>query len=223
MPVIITRGNNVFGPHQYPEKVIPKFIRRLLNGMPCCIHGDGSNSRHYIYVGDVAAAFDTIMHKGVIGDTYNIGCEIEHTNLQVAEMLVKALNPHVADPKEYIEFVQDRAFNDVRYYISSAKLHSLGCASRLKLFSLLLPCVPSVAVAALAVHACLPTTADIPLFLYHSHLSPSRLNAAGVQRSILRLGCGQQSIGTRRWARTGGRWEQTLPWLRTPPLRQACL
>jgi len=126
VPVIITRGNNVYGPHQYPEKVIPKFVRRLLNGMPCCIHGDGSNSRHFIYVGDVAAAFLTILHKGVVGDTYNVGCEEEFTNLEVAQKLVKCLKPECSDPKEHISFVEDRAFNDVRYYISSEKLHKLG-------------------------------------------------------------------------------------------------
>ena len=126
MPCIITRGNNVFGPHQYPEKVIPKFVRRLLKGLPCCIHGDGSNSRHFIYVGDVARAFITILHKGVDGETYNIGCETEYTNLEVAERLVKALKPTCSDPKEHIEFVADRPFNDVRYYISSEKLISLG-------------------------------------------------------------------------------------------------
>ena len=126
LPVIITRGNNVFGPHQYPEKVIPKFVRRLLKGMPCCIHGDGSNSRHFIYVGDVARAFITILHKGVDGETYNIGCETEYTNLEVAERLVKTLKPGIKDPKEHIEFVSDRPFNDVRYYISSDKLKQLG-------------------------------------------------------------------------------------------------
>jgi UDP-glucose 4,6-dehydratase len=126
MPVIITRGNNVFGPHQYPEKVIPKFVRRLLQGMPCCIHGDGSNSRHFIYVGDVADAFVTILHKGVNGETYNIGCEIEYTNLEVAQKLVRALKPECKDVNDHIEFVSDRAFNDVRYYISSDKLHKLG-------------------------------------------------------------------------------------------------
>lgn len=125
-PVIITRGNNVFGPHQYPEKVIPKFVRRLLKGLPCCIHGDGSNSRHFIYVEDVARAFITILHKGVDGETYNIGCEAEYTNLEVAQKLVRALKPSVADPNEHIEFVADRPFNDVRYYISSDKLMSLG-------------------------------------------------------------------------------------------------
>jgi len=116
----------VFGPHQYPEKVIPKFVRRLLKGLPCCIHGDGSNSRHFIYVGDVARAFIAILHKGIDGETYNVGCEAEYTNIEVAEKLVKALKPECTDPKEHIEFVADRPFNDVRYYISSEKLMKLG-------------------------------------------------------------------------------------------------
>lgn len=126
MPVIITRGNNVYGPHQYPEKVVPKFVRRLLKGLPCCIHGDGSNSRHFIYVEDVADAFITILHKGEVGEVYNIGCEEEYTNLEIAEKLVKSLKPNCKSPKDHIEFVDDRPFNDVRYYISSAKLHGLG-------------------------------------------------------------------------------------------------
>ena len=83
-------------------------------GLPCCIHGDGSNSRHFIYVGDVARAFITILHKGIDGETYNIGCETEYTNLEVAEKLVRALKPNISDPKEHIEFVADRPFNDVR-------------------------------------------------------------------------------------------------------------
>ena len=82
LPVIVTRGNNVFGPHQYPEKVIPKFICRLVNGQSCCIHGDGSNSRHYVYVGDVANAFDVVTHSGVNGEIYNIGCHEEFTNME---------------------------------------------------------------------------------------------------------------------------------------------
>ena len=100
MPVIVTRGNNVFGPHQYPEKIVPKFVRRLVAKQPCCIHGDGSNSRHFIYVGDVAAAFDTLLHSGVDGEVYNIGCEDEYTNLEVAEKIVKMVMPECKDPKE---------------------------------------------------------------------------------------------------------------------------
>ena len=126
LPLIITRGNNVYGPHQYPEKVIPKFVRRLVAGESCCIHGDGSNSRHFIYVGDVAAAFVKILHKGVEGETYNIGCEEEFTNLEVAEKLVKAVLPDIKNVKDRITHHADRPFNDVRYYINSSKLMSLG-------------------------------------------------------------------------------------------------
>ena len=126
MPVIVTRGNNVYGPHQYPEKIIPKFIRRLVRGQPCSIHGDGSQSRHFIYVGDVAAAFDKILHKGVDGEIYNIGCDDEMTTLECAKKLVAAVKPEVADPMSEIIFVEDRPFNDVRYYINSNKLMSMG-------------------------------------------------------------------------------------------------
>ena len=64
LPVIITRGNNVYGPHQYPEKAIPKFILRMLRGQPCCIHGTGVALRNYMHVDDVVSAFDTILHYG---------------------------------------------------------------------------------------------------------------------------------------------------------------
>jgi UDP-glucose 4,6-dehydratase len=131
VPVIITRGNNVYGPHQYPEKVIPKFIRRLVNGLPCCLHGDGSNSRHFIFVEDVASAFDTVMHKGITGETYNIGCDEEMTNLEVAQTLVKAVYPD-KDPKEMITHVMDRPFNDVRYYLNFNKLLALGWKPEVK-------------------------------------------------------------------------------------------
>jgi UDP-glucose 4,6-dehydratase len=67
MPCIITRGNNVFGSHQYPEKLIPKFINLLERDQPLCLHGDGSHRRSFIHVTDVARAFDAVLHKGVTG------------------------------------------------------------------------------------------------------------------------------------------------------------
>ena len=91
------------------------------------------NCRHFIFVEDVARAFITILHKGGIGETYNIGCEAEYTNLEVAEKLVKALKPTCKDPKEHIEFVPDRPFNDVRYYISSTSSWRLGGKRRSRL------------------------------------------------------------------------------------------
>lgn len=63
MPIIITRGNNVYGPHQFPEKLIPKFIIRASRGADLPIHGNGDASRSYLYVEDVARAFDAVLHK----------------------------------------------------------------------------------------------------------------------------------------------------------------
>jgi len=125
LPTIITRGNNVFGPHQFPEKIIPKFILRLLRGLPCCIHGTGNNTRNYLYVHDVARAFDTILHKGHIGQIYNIGTEFEMSNVGVARKLLEVLG-YADKEKDMITFVEDRKYNDQRYAIDSKKLRNLG-------------------------------------------------------------------------------------------------
>lgn len=128
-PAIITRGNNVYGPQQYPEKLIPKFIIRLNRGLPCCIHGDGSNRRHFIHVSDVVSAFDIIMHKGVTGCTYNIGSQDEFHNMFVAKKIIEKLKMP-GNAEDHIEFVKDRAFNDVRYFLSYSKLTNLGWAPK---------------------------------------------------------------------------------------------
>jgi UDP-glucose 4,6-dehydratase len=122
VPTIITRGNNVYGPHQFPEKLIPKFICRLMKDMPCCLHGDGSSRRMFLYVEDVAAAFDTILHKGEIGEIYNIGSSDEYTVLQVAKKLLELMGK----PADFMTLVENRAFNDCRYAVDSSKLHALG-------------------------------------------------------------------------------------------------
>eukprot|EP01095_Lingulamoeba_sp_RSL-Kostka_P012249 TRINITY_DN481_c0_g5_i3.p1 TRINITY_DN481_c0_g5~~TRINITY_DN481_c0_g5_i3.p1 ORF type:complete len:372 (+),score=95.84 TRINITY_DN481_c0_g5_i3:415-1530(+) len=131
LPTIITRSNNIYGPHQYPEKIIPKFICRLLEGKKCCIHGDGSNKRNYLYVKDVAEAYDTIVHSGKIGSIYNIGSEFECSNLDVAKYLIKLIIYNNDDPNldddsinydDHIEYVVDRNVNDKRYAINSEKL-----------------------------------------------------------------------------------------------------
>jgi UDP-glucose 4,6-dehydratase len=125
LPCIITRGNNVYGPHQFPEKLIPKFTNQLLRGIPVTIHGDGSNTRNFLYVEDVARAFDCILHKGETGKIYNIGGANELPNIEVAKSLVKLLG--LADEEDdYITYVPDRKFNDLRYTINSSKLHELG-------------------------------------------------------------------------------------------------
>lgn len=126
LPIIISRGNNVYGPNQYPEKLIPKFINLLLRGRKCCIHGDGTNTRSFLYVADVADAFITLLHKGKVGEIYNIGTEFEVSNLEVAKTLITMMGVASQKDEDLIEFVEDRKFNDQRYHIDSTKLLELG-------------------------------------------------------------------------------------------------
>ena len=127
MPIIITRGNNVYGPNQYPEKIIPKFIKLLNENKKVTIQGDGSNVRAFIHVYDVVKAFDIILDKGVIGEIYNIGSDDneEYTVKYVAEMLIKKIKK-TENYSEHIEYITDRPFNDKRYYISNEKIKNLG-------------------------------------------------------------------------------------------------
>jgi UDP-glucose 4,6-dehydratase len=127
MPIIITRGNNVYGPNQYPEKIIPKFIKLLSENKKVTIQGDGSNVRAFIHVFDVVKAFDIILEKGVIGEIYNIGSDEkeEYTVKYIAEMLINKIKK-TENYSEYIEYITDRPFNDKRYYISNEKIKNLG-------------------------------------------------------------------------------------------------
>jgi len=126
MPIIITRGNNVYGPNQYPEKVIPKFIKQLADGFKVTIQ-DGSCKRAFLHVYDTATAFITILERGNVGEIYNIGCDenMEHSILEVAMLLIKKIK-NSENYGEYIEYIEDRPFNDRRYYISNGKLKALG-------------------------------------------------------------------------------------------------
>jgi dTDP-glucose 4,6-dehydratase len=121
LPVIITRGNNVYGPRQYPEKLIPKTICRLIDGKNPCIHGNGTNERNYLYVTDVARAFLVILERGSVGEVYNIGTQISRTNLTTVKDISRLMGGHTN-----IEFVHDRKFNDKRYQINNDKIQSLG-------------------------------------------------------------------------------------------------
>lgn len=126
MPTIITRGNNVYGPHQYPEKVIPKFISQLQRDMKLTLHGTGMNTRNYLFVEDVAAAFDVILHGGRAGQIFNVGGKNEIANIDVARTLVKLIKGADTDPDDWIVKVDDRPFNDLRYPITSSLLKGLG-------------------------------------------------------------------------------------------------
>jgi dTDP-glucose 4,6-dehydratase len=127
MPIIITRGNNVYGPNQYPEKVIPRFIQQLQRNEKVTIQGDGSCVRAFLHAEDTANAFMKILEKGKIGEIYNIGCDegMEYSILQVAQILIKKLKK-TEDYNQWITYIEDRPFNDQRYYISNQKLKELG-------------------------------------------------------------------------------------------------
>lgn len=127
MPIIITRGNNVYGPNQYPEKVIPKFIQQLKSGEKLTIQGDGSCIRGFLHVLDTTEAFITVLEKGNIGEIYNIGCDegMEYSILDVAKILIKKIKK-TEEYDKWITYIEDRPFNDKRYYISNEKLKDLG-------------------------------------------------------------------------------------------------
>lgn len=128
MPIIITRGNNVYGPNQYPEKLIPRFIKLLKEGEKVTIQGDGSCVRAFLHAEDTARAFEIILEKGSLGEIYNIGCDngMEYSVLEVAKILIGMIKGEQVNWEDWIEYIPDRPFNDARYYISNQKLKDLG-------------------------------------------------------------------------------------------------
>jgi dTDP-glucose 4,6-dehydratase len=127
LPIIITRGNNVYGLNQYPEKLIPKFINLLQNNQKVTIHGDGSCLRSFLYITDTIDAFIKILEFGDIGEIYNIGCDnnMEYKIIDVAKILINKIK-NSDNYDEYISYIEDRPYNDKRYYISNDKLKKLG-------------------------------------------------------------------------------------------------
>ena len=126
-PIIITRGNNVYGANQYPEKLIPRFIKLLNNGEKVTIQGDGTNVRAFLHVDDVCSALEYVIEKGVIGEIYNIGSDDHHeySVKEVAHKLIKNIK-NTDNYDEWITYIEDRPFNDKRYYISNDKVKQLG-------------------------------------------------------------------------------------------------
>ena len=118
LPAIISRCSNNYGPYQYPEKVVPFFIKKLMNGEKVPLYGDGSNVRDWLHVLDHCGAIDLILHKGKIGEVYNVGANNEHSNLEITKKMLKILN----FSENRIEFVKDRPGHDIRYAIDASKL-----------------------------------------------------------------------------------------------------
>jgi len=127
MPIIITRGNNVYGPNQYPEKLIPRFIKLLKENKKVTIQGNGKTVRAFLHAQDTAKAFECILERGQIGEIYNIGCDegMEFSVMEIAKILIKMIK-NTDEHEKWIEYIEDRPFNDERYYISNQKVKELG-------------------------------------------------------------------------------------------------
>ncbi|WP_303984968.1 dTDP-glucose 4,6-dehydratase [Niallia circulans] len=122
LPINITRCSNNYGPYQFPEKLIPLTISRVLNDQKIPIYGDGKNIRDWLHVFDHCAAIDLVLHKGENGEVYNIGGHNERTNLEVVRTIINTLGKS----EDLIEFVPDRLGHDKRYAIDPTKITALG-------------------------------------------------------------------------------------------------
>lgn len=120
LPVLNTRCSNNYGPYQYPEKLIPFFISKLLKGEKVPVYGDGLNVRDWLYVYDHCEAIDTVLQKGRVGEVYNIGGHNEKTNLEITRLILNAMDKNESS----IEYVEDRLGHDKRYAISNEKITS---------------------------------------------------------------------------------------------------
>ena len=116
----ITRCTNNFGPHQLPEKLIPKTVIRALKDLPIPIYGKGTNIRDWIYVEDHCEAVCTVLEKGNAGEIYNVSAGNEVTNLEIVKKILAQLNK----PETLISFVEDRPGHDVRYSLDSSKIRT---------------------------------------------------------------------------------------------------
>ena len=120
LPTLNTRCSNNYGPYQYPEKLIPFFISQLLKGEKVPVYGDGLNVRDWLYVYDHCEAIDVVLHKGKVGEVYNIGGHNEKTNMEITRLILDAMGKDESS----IKYVEDRLGHDRRYAISNDKITS---------------------------------------------------------------------------------------------------
>lgn len=135
LPVIITNCSNNYGPYQFPEKLIPLIINNALEGKELPVYGDGGNVRDWLFVEDHCRAILTVLARGRVGETYNIGGNSERRNIEVVETICDILDeavgrlPSGMPRRSLIRFVKDRAGHDRRYAIDASKIRSeLGWA-----------------------------------------------------------------------------------------------
>lgn len=127
MPILVTNCSNNYGPFHFPEKLIPVVILKALAGDPIPVYGDGLNIRDWLYVGDHADALLTVLAKGQVGRTYNIGGENEATNIDLVRMIcaeLDSLKPHDRPYSDLITFVTDRPGHDHRYAIDPERIRT---------------------------------------------------------------------------------------------------
>ena len=130
IPAVVVRSNNVYGPGQYPEKIIPRFFALLAEQQPLTIQGSGLNVRRYLYAADAADGFDTLLHKGVVGEAYNIRSDNGVTNLAVAVRMLEMFGHRPQDFRHHLTWIADRPFNDHDYRVDGSKLEALGWQQR---------------------------------------------------------------------------------------------
>ena len=119
LPVTISRCSNNYGPYHFPEKLIPLMIANALNDKPLPVYGEGLNVRDWLYVKDHCKAIDLIIHKGTIGEVYNVGGHNEKRNIDIVKLICKELGK----PESLITYVTDRKGHDMRYAIDPTKIH----------------------------------------------------------------------------------------------------
>lgn len=146
MPINITRCSNNYGPFHFPEKLIPLIIRNILAGQQLPVYGDGSNVRDWLYVDDHCKAIDIVLHKGRVGEVYNIGGHNERKNIEIVKLVIKTIHDIMEKEPKYrdvlkkkdvaadgsidiswindnlISFVKDRQGHDQRYAIDPTKI-----------------------------------------------------------------------------------------------------
>nr|BFF40033.1 dTDP-glucose 4,6-dehydratase [Tenacibaculum mesophilum] len=126
LPIVISNCSNNYGSYQFPEKLIPLFINNICNNKSLPVYGKGENVRDWLYVEDHAKAIDVIFHKGIIGDTYNIGGLNEWKNIDLIKVLIKVVDKFLGRDEgaseKLITHVKDRAGHDFRYAIDASKL-----------------------------------------------------------------------------------------------------
>ena len=130
MPYLISNCSNNYGPNQYPEKLIPLTIQRILQQKPIPVYGTGENIRDWLYVEDHAAAIYFILERGKLGETYNVGGFNEVKNIELVQLLCNILDEELKQEQgtnqQLIRFVTDRKGHDFRYAIDATKLQTLG-------------------------------------------------------------------------------------------------